>query len=77
MLGQEGLAGLLGLPELRRLADELAPDRLQLVGVGLAVLLPVLLGAAEASRCLPQLAAGLVPAPGPRPSASRSSVARW
>ena len=44
VLGQEGLAGLLGLPELRRLADELAPDRLQLVGVGLAVLVELVGG---------------------------------
>ena len=43
-MGQEGLAGLLGLPELRRLADELAPDRLQLVGVGLAVLVELVGG---------------------------------
>ena len=66
VLGQEGLAGLLGLLELGSLACELAPGRLQLVGVGSAVLLPGLLGAVEASRCLPQLAAGLVPAPRPK-----------
>ena len=65
MLGQECLAGLLGLLELISLPCELAPGRLKLVGVRSAVLLPGLLGLVEASRCLPQLAAGLVPAPGP------------
>ena len=66
VLGQEGLAGLLGLLQLSGLAAQLAPGRLELVGVRLAMLLPGLLGLIEAGRCLPQLAAGLVPSPGPK-----------
>ena len=77
VLGQEGLPGLLGLLELISLPCELYPGRLQLVGIRSAVLLPGLLGAVEASRCLPQLAAGFVPSPGPRSPASRSCEARW
>ena len=68
VLGQEGLPGLLRLLELISLPCEFYPGRPQLVGIWSAVLLPGLLGAVEASRCLPQLAAGLVPAPGPKVS---------
>ena len=66
VLGQEGLPGLLRLLQLIGLAGQLAPGRLQLVGIWLAVLLPGLLGLVEASRCLPQLAASLVPSPRPK-----------
>ena len=68
VLGQEGLTGLLGLLELISLPCELYPGRLQLVGIWSAVLLPSLVGLVEAGRCLPQLPAGLVPAPGPQVS---------
>ena len=63
VLGQEGLPGLLGLLELISLPCELYPGRLQLIGIWSAVLLPSLVGGVEAGRCLPQLAARLVPAP--------------
>ena len=63
VLGQEGLPGLLGLLQLISLPCELCPGRLQLVGVRSAVLFPGLLGAVEASRCLPQLATNFVSSP--------------
>jgi hypothetical protein len=64
LLGQEGLAALLGLLELISLPCELYPGCLQMVGIGPAKLLPGLLGLVEPIRCHSQLAAGLVPAPG-------------
>ena len=44
MLGQEGRGGLLGLFKFSRLAGELSTCCLQVVDVGLASLLPGLLG---------------------------------
>ena len=50
VFGQEGLPGLLDPLQLGGLVGQLATGRLELVGTGLAILLPGLLGLVEAGR---------------------------